>query len=1020
VIQCFLLGQSAFALNTDDKYQKQKRLMNQEQTRTKHVQEDQETVTTGYSELVTQGHSKPSSSNNNQSELNAVVEALGDQPADLKAGTLKAMGCSMSKAASVLMKNGATAEQTSKALVNAGYDKKQVDNYLSGTIQASSTPKTDTQQIAKDKYNELKKGYAYLGKAKEKAEKEIAKAELTHDMDVYAAKKQYQSTVQGGVKGITAYMMSAKDLASDMFKQAKAEYKLTGDAEKFQSAVLEAQAVLQEAHTKGYSKLVQINTVAQNYYKEQEQEADATLNDTKNSIANTLKLMVTNLQGMQTNAAEAMKNHQNNIQDPKDNNEVKAKQNNTVVEVLDSVLQDKPIVSNVDIKTHSITNDLVKAQAQSQENQTSQPTYASMAGQGMPDNEIVNVLKEQGATSTDILKAATQAGSDMNEVANAMKEAGYSNKEIAQAYISKAMDWTAETTVDVVNCAAQSLAEMLSGQGNIVSTVELAYEVIASDIMQSGKVNIQDGQIMSSMSAIKDVAAEHGIELEGVNATITDLKNISGSSIAHLDNNHWVTVTEVKADAVTVIDNGKEVTMTKAEFASRWDGNLLTQDKSKGKILDAQQMLKIFGADIGDADGNSHGAGNEGGHDGSGDMGGGGHSGGDGGSENNGGGWGQSLSDWGKDRGGVLGGLAQLGGGLMSGIGKGVDAVSGGLGKACGAVSDFGKTVNGWGQSLSDWGKDRGGVLGGLAQLGGGLLGAAGTGISGLGNLGKSAVDGFNNMSTAGKLATVVGACFGVPCVGAVVDMAVNTYDGMKTGASLKDSLSDAFDNSLAGKAVDAMLDNPVTDGLKDMANIGNQIQAQGKSMVEDGKKKGGITGALQQGLGYAVQGVGFVSDVAVHGVSVTGKALAGAATGLATAPVEVVSGVLDIGSGLVNQDMDKAKRGVKDLAVGSAKIGAAYVGAQIATSIATDIATEVAMTGSVPSSVIGAGASLLGITGLVDSQTDGKLGDVVSGNLDALGPSNPANVSIDDTFADTNTNGSENELLIRPLMPAF
>jgi len=225
-------------------------------------------------------------------------------------------------------------------------------------------------------------------------------------------------------------------------------------------------------------------------------------------------------------------------------------------------------------------------------------SYQSLLDLGLTDAEIVAQLKAEGFSATDILKAATDLDRDMVGVANAMQEAGFSNADIVTAFITKAMDWTVDTTIDIVNCAVQSLAEILTGQGNVLSAIGLAYEVIVADIMQTGGVNIQDGQIMSSMNAIKDVAADHGVNLQGYNLTISDLEQLQGQAIVHLNGNHWAVVTDITGDTVTLMDNGTEVTMSKAEFISQWDGNTLISSKEKVNktALTKQNMTAITGA----------------------------------------------------------------------------------------------------------------------------------------------------------------------------------------------------------------------------------------------------------------------------------------------------------------------------------------------------------------------------------------------------------------------------------------
>ena len=148
-------------------------------------------------------------------------------------------------------------------------------------------------------------------------------------------------------------------------------------------------------------------------------------------------------------------------------------------------------------------------------------------------------------------------------------------------------------------------------------------------------------------------------------------------------------------------------------------------------------------------------------------------------------------------------------------------------------------------------------------------------------NIGNVATEAFGNMSTAGKVATIAGLAFGMPCIGVVVDIGVKTFQGMTAGKSFGTAVADAFGSSLAGKAVSAIssigtsvtespagtavgavaggvksfgtavAESPigkavgaVVDGVKSfgqsVANIGNTVQGWGQSLTEWGEKKEG------------------------------------------------------------------------------------------------------------------------------------------------------------------------------------
>jgi len=412
--------------------------------------------------------------------------------------------------------------------------------------------------------------------------------------------------------------------------------------------------------------------------------------------------------------------------------------------------------------------------------------------ENMSATQMVTQLKEQGASSVDVLKAATDAGLDMTEVAGAMKEAGFSNMEIATAYIAKASDWATDKTVNVVNCAVQALGEVLSGKKDIgTAMTEIAYEVIVADILATGEVMIVDGDIFSSMTAIQETAENYGIDLEGVNISFENLQEIKSDAIVHVDGGHWITITDVQADTVTAMDNGKEITMTKAEFMARWDGNALvmSQDNVAGTKLNDTQMIEIRG---GRGDGGDGGGGGE--SDGS-DM-----AGGDFGSPSDGLGMGNDGSDM---AGGDFGHSSD---GLGSDTDGGYDADFGHSNDGLG----FGASISNAGQSLSDFGANQGGFFGGLCQGLGAAVSGLGAAVTGIGNAADAAVgfagdmvQSFCDMSVAGQVATVagtvIGLAFGIPGLGTIAGLAAETASNMSSGQSFGNSFGNAVDGSMIG-----------------------------------------------------------------------------------------------------------------------------------------------------------------------------------------------------------------------------
>ncbi|MEI8218676.1 MAG: cysteine peptidase family C39 domain-containing protein, partial [Elusimicrobiota bacterium] len=157
----------------------------------------------------------------------------------------------------------------------------------------------------------------------------------------------------------------------------------------------------------------------------------------------------------------------------------------------------------------------------------------------------------------------------------------------------------------IFNCAVESLNAVLTG----VSKGVLAFQAFLVDIATGNFLKNQTtpGVVNSSMLAIQRTAAANGMNLDGYATDIAGLlKAIEGGkgAVVQLDlgngNGHFVTITGIKDGIVNYTDSdGKNKTMTMAEFQKLWSGKVLSQNKLSGenvKNLDAQSLMKVIGA----------------------------------------------------------------------------------------------------------------------------------------------------------------------------------------------------------------------------------------------------------------------------------------------------------------------------------------------------------------------------------------------------------------------------------------
>ncbi|MCP4649168.1 MAG: hypothetical protein GY853_03685 [PVC group bacterium] len=224
--------------------------------------------------------------------------------------------------------------------------------------------------------------------------------------------------------------------------------------------------------------------------------------------------------------------------------------------------------------------------------------YNALLKNGFSDKDIIAAFKTAGVSSEDVLKIATQLSRNMVSVAKAMVEVGFSYADIAKAYLLKAMKWTFDKSVHVVNCAVKAFDAFLTNIGRkFTSKEELAYELIVDDILRTGEVEITGKDVMTSMLAIKNVAQKYGIDMQGYNLTLESLMELNDAAIVHLDGDHWVSLQNIDGDQVSIIDNGEEKTISLTELKIRWDGNTLAinQERTQYQELLDLQMRQIRG-----------------------------------------------------------------------------------------------------------------------------------------------------------------------------------------------------------------------------------------------------------------------------------------------------------------------------------------------------------------------------------------------------------------------------------------
>ncbi|MFH1093983.1 MAG: cysteine peptidase family C39 domain-containing protein, partial [Candidatus Omnitrophota bacterium] len=199
---------------------------------------------------------------------------------------------------------------------------------------------------------------------------------------------------------------------------------------------------------------------------------------------------------------------------------------------------------------------------------------------------------------SDELKRLQSEGKIGVNTAILLLESGYTLSEIVYAYVDMALDWAGGKTVELVNCAAFALADVLgipTQKRGDIDLENLAADIIYNDILMQGEVWIKDGKIQSSMAAIQKTASSYGIDLNAYQVD-TDAFFASRTKpvIIHLKQGHWVVLKSVYGDKATIISDGKKVQMSLSGLKEMFSGYVLTQENIENakqlNITDTQQI----------------------------------------------------------------------------------------------------------------------------------------------------------------------------------------------------------------------------------------------------------------------------------------------------------------------------------------------------------------------------------------------------------------------------------------------
>ncbi|MBU1912482.1 MAG: hypothetical protein KKB22_02990, partial [Candidatus Omnitrophica bacterium] len=205
---------------------------------------------------------------------------------------------------------------------------------------------------------------------------------------------------------------------------------------------------------------------------------------------------------------------------------------------------------------------------------------------------IQNFLESYGALSTPEERQAK------------LQEAGLGGlnlnlADLTTSGITIIVGWLWRASTRLINCAINSLYNILSNLGASVTKKELVQKAVLVDIL-TGVITPETatGELMLSMYSMAKAAQSKGIALNGASVTVDQLKSIGQPVIAYVGGDHYVVIKSIDAANITYIEKDDEYTVSVAEFLNMWGGIILTPVVPQGaNVLNVEALKGIKGAE---------------------------------------------------------------------------------------------------------------------------------------------------------------------------------------------------------------------------------------------------------------------------------------------------------------------------------------------------------------------------------------------------------------------------------------
>ena len=152
-----------------------------------------------------------------------------------------------------------------------------------------------------------------------------------------------------------------------------------------------------------------------------------------------------------------------------------------------------------------------------------------------------------------------------------------SNVQFTKTEVNEIRRWLGDPSIHHLNCGVYALNDILEARGIKKTPEEVSVMTVTLDLM-SGIVKPGDKRLKTSLYALTEVAKTFDLDYSAAKFKPESVLKVRPPFIAHLTDEHFVTVTAVEGDVIRIMDLGQPAVMSRADFTAQATGFVLAEE----------------------------------------------------------------------------------------------------------------------------------------------------------------------------------------------------------------------------------------------------------------------------------------------------------------------------------------------------------------------------------------------------------------------------------------------------------